>query len=138
MQANKSPQPTPRIAPGSSRSRGLFCVQFICSILLAASVCGTGCEMSADQTNPIPGWQVDFKTEPSPVVEKDYKDYIQKLPPDEKRSAHVSSWVKDGTGQHAIVIEVALNGTWWNHVLIYDKDDKRIKAVKYIAGHYAS
>jgi len=94
--------------------------------------------MFANHTNPIPGWQADFNSEPSKAVEKDYQDYIQKLPPNEKPYASATSWLKDGTGQHAVTIEVDLNGTFWNHVLIYDKDDKRIKVTKFISGHYRS
>ena len=80
---------------------------------------------------------MDFNTQPSQTVEKDYHEYLQTLPPNEKSVAGVQSWLKDGTGQHAIVIQVPLNGTSWRHVLIYDKDNKRIKTVKYITGHYA-
>ena len=105
-------------------------------ILLAASICWTGCEMFASHTNPIEGWQADFKHEPSQAIENDYQDYIQKLPPGERPFASVGGWFKDATGQHAINIEIALDGTWWNHVLIYDKDNKRIKVIKYVGGHY--
>jgi hypothetical protein len=31
-----------------------------------------------------------------------------------------------------------LNGTAWNHVLIYDKDNKRVKVIKYVGYHYRS
>jgi hypothetical protein len=73
-----------------------------------------------------------------PIIEKDYSDYIQKLPPDEKNSSQVNGYFNDGAGQHAVQIEVALNGTWWRHILIYDKDNKRIKAIKYSFGKYRS
>ena len=48
--------------------------------------------------------------------------YQQKLTPEEKKNSGVSEWLKDDTGQHAFVIEVDLDGTSWNHVLIYGKD----------------
>ena len=92
--------------------------------------------MFASHTNPVAGWQTDFNHQPVPAIDEDYQDYIQRLPPGERPFASVSDWLKDGAGQHAIVIRIALDGTWWNHVLIYDKDNKRIKAIKYVSGHY--
>jgi len=46
--------------------------------------------------------------------------------------------INDGAGQHAVQIEVALNGKWWRHILVYDKNNKRIKTIKYSPGHYRS
>jgi hypothetical protein len=43
---------------------------------------------------------------------------------------------EDGSGQHAITIQVAWYGTDWAHVLVYDKDNKRVKVVRYVSGHY--
>jgi hypothetical protein len=127
--------------------RAVKITQFRFWSVFAASICAlvvfaglnslNGCERFANHTNPVAGWQVDFKGEPSKAVEKDYQDYLQKLPSSERPYAGVQSWLTDGTGQHAIVIAVALNGTDWGHVLIYDQNDKRIKVVKYIMGHYA-
>jgi hypothetical protein len=93
--------------------------------------------MFANHTNPVAGWQVDFKSEPSQAVQKDAQDYISKLPGMEKNWTGPQSWLTDGKGQHALVIPVAVNGTDWGHVLIYDKNDKRIKVIKYMMGHYA-
>jgi hypothetical protein len=103
-------------------------------ILLSAAIFGiAGCATP----NPLVGWRIEFK-KVDPAVEKDAEDYIRKLPPAEKKYAGWGFYYKDGTGQHAMVIEVDLNGTAWNHVLVYDKDDKRIKVVKYVAFHYRS
>ena len=44
--------------------------------------------------------------------------------------------LEDGTGQHAVTIAVDLGGTEWSHVLTYDKNDKRVRVIKYISGHY--
>ena len=106
--------------------------------LLSAVVWLSGCDMSASHPDPIAGWKQDFQNQPDQTIVSDYQEYIQKLSPDEKLHARVNDWREDGSGQHAIVIEIALNGTWWHHVLIYDKNDKRIKTTKYITGHYAS
>jgi hypothetical protein len=45
---------------------------------------------------------------------------------------------EDGTGQHAILMFIPVDGTFLNYILIYDKNDKRSKTIKYSAGHYAS
>ena len=89
-------------------------------------------------TNPLVGWKVDFNHEPDQVIVIDYQNYIQKLPPDEKKFAYPNHFYEDGMGQHAVQIEIPLNGTWWEHVLIYDKDNKRIKTIKYSSGSYRS
>ena len=110
--------------------------RFTFCILLATSVFLSGCELFSNHTNPILGWQVAFKSEPSPAVEKDAQDYISKLPAEERKYAGTGFWLTDGKGQHALTIPVALNGTEWTHVLIYDQNDKRIRVVKYISAHY--
>ena len=58
-------------------------------------------------------------------------DYIQKLSQKDRKYVGPIGFYEDGTGQHAVEIEEALHGTWWFHVLIYDKGDKRIKTIKY-------
>jgi hypothetical protein len=112
-------------------------------VLMSMFVLGFGCNTSntSDTSKPIPdplaGWKMDFG-QPDSTITKDYQDYIQKLPSEEKRSARANGYYENGTGQHAVQIEVALNGTWWNHVLIYDKTNKRIKVIKYSPGKYRS
>jgi hypothetical protein len=44
---------------------------------------------------------------------------------------------EDGTGQHAVKIEIPVNGDYLNYVLIYDKSNARIKTTKFSSGHYA-
>jgi hypothetical protein len=88
-------------------------------------------------TDPLAGWQIDFK-QPDAIVEKDCQDYMQKLPPEERKYANWGYYYKDATGQHAVVIEVDLKPNAWNHVLIYDKDNKRIKVIKYIEHQFRS
>ena len=94
--------------------------------------------MFASHTNPIPGWQIAFKEEPNQAIEKDYQGYIHTLSPEEQKFAGPIFYFRDGTGQHAIRITIGINGTSWQHVLIYDKDDKRIRVVKYTSGGYRS
>ena len=81
---------------------------------------------------------MDFAPKLDPVIAEDCQNYIQKLSQEEKNSVQVSGYFKDGTGQHAVQIEIALDGTWWEHVPIYDKNNKRVRTIKYVAGHYRS
>jgi hypothetical protein len=115
--------------------------RFAFFILLAASVCWTGCEMFASHTNPIAGWKLCWSQDPSKLdkaIRDDYQDYINKLSPKERMWIGPIMLSEDGTGQHAVTIEIAWYGTDWDHVLIYDKNNKRVKVVKYIGGHYMS
>jgi hypothetical protein len=108
---------------------------------MAMFLCGFGCSSSKPTPDPLAGFHFCFSQDPKYLGEAimvDYQDYIQKLPPEEKKLANYSHDFEDGTGQHAVLIEVGVNGTWWEHVLIYDKDNKRIKTIKYSNGGYRS
>jgi hypothetical protein len=109
-------------------------------ILFAGFVWTVGCAGLARQhPDPLAGWKPDFDSRPSDqAIEKDYQNYIQKLPTKERISAGPVESFQDGTGQHAVRIIIGINGTVWENVLIYDKDNKRIKVIKYSNGGYAS
>jgi hypothetical protein len=105
-------------------------IRIIFTVLLAAFVFAiSGC-ITSQHPDPLAGWQVDFNEQPNQTIVNDYQNYIQQLPPDKRRIATVDDWLKDGTGQHAIKIRVGLNGTVWEYVLIYDKNNKRIMTTK--------
>lgn len=87
--------------------------------------------------NPLAGWK-PASTNPNQTIVNDYQNYIQKLPSEERKYAGMIQYFEDGMGEHAIKIEIPLNGTWWQHVLIYDQNDKRIKMIKYSSGGYRS
>jgi hypothetical protein len=106
--------------------------------LMAMFICGCGCNTSKPTPDPLAGWKKDFAPQLDPVIAKDCQDYIQTLTPDERQSYQINGYYNDGAGQHAVQIEVALNGTWWRHILVYDKDNKRIKTIKYSHGGYRS
>jgi hypothetical protein len=114
--------------------------RFAFYILLAASFYWTGCEMFASHTNPIAGWQSSSLTNfgSNKAISDDFQTYINRLPPKLRNGVGPMQFYQDGTGQHAVMVEIALNGTDWAHVLIYDKDNKRVKVYKYVAGHYQS
>jgi hypothetical protein len=88
-------------------------------------------------TNPLAGWKPYFH-EPDQKVTSDYQGYIQKLPPEERQFAGMIQYYEDGMGHIAIEIQVPLNGRCWEHILIYDKDNNRVKTIKYMSGHYRS
>ena len=107
-------------------------------LILTTLVCGVGCTYHW-APDPLAGWKrADYLGRPNDVIVKDYQEYIQTLSEEERRSANPIFYFEDGTGQHAVQIQIGIKGTSWVHVLIYDKDNKRIKVTKYIAGHYYS
>lgn len=105
--------------------------------LCAMVVSGCSCSASKPAPNPLAGWYFESHN-PNETIEEDYKNYIQNLPSEEGKYAGPIHYFADGTGQHAIMIAIGINNKVWRHVLIYNKDDKRIKVIKYISGDYRS
>src|SRR5215210_7060551 len=121
--------------------------------LLAVSILLTGCKHS----NPIAGWKSvgkvgckvgEMSAEISPIpgyeaISEDAQKFVNKLPVDHlpdycgggtRRWCYwISSmtFFEDDTGQHGVSFEITHDGTRWGYVLIYDKSNKRIKAVRY-------
>jgi hypothetical protein len=107
-------------------------------ILLAVTVWTAGC---VSTTDPLTGWKPLFGRDYEKVdkaIMNDYQDYIQKLPDEERKSVGPIFLFEDGAGQHAAEFKLGVNGTVWEHVLIYDKDNKRVKTIKYSNGDYRS
>jgi hypothetical protein len=83
----------------------------------------------------------------SKAISDDYQDFVQKLPVrkdpfgfgdrSERYFIEGVSVFEDGTGQRAILINIPLDGTYWNYVLIYNKSDVRTKMIKFSGGHYS-
>jgi hypothetical protein len=72
------------------------------------------------------------------AITDDYQDFIKKngLDPD----GAITGFYEDGTGQHAVEFAAFppdQNATW-NYVLIYDKENKRIKVIKWNHIRYQS
>jgi hypothetical protein len=91
----------------------------------------------------LAGWRYCRNQDPAAfdeAIRDDYQDYIQKLPPGERYFVQggETSFFEDGTGKHAVKIEIPLNGTWHDHILIYDRGNRRAKVFKYLDGRYAS
>jgi hypothetical protein len=114
----------------------------IIPILLTALVWGTGCTMFAHHhADPMAGWKEVYTSNPDKVISDDYHAYIDKLSPKERNGLMPTLYFENGNGQHAVAIEIGIDGIWegtyWRHVLIYDKENKRIKVIKYKDGHYS-
>lgn len=114
--------------------------RFVYFIFIIALVAAGFLEYKHLTFDPLKGWKKDFSppSHSDKIIEKDYQDYIQKLPEDQRKFVGPVDFFEDGTGQHAVRIEVALYGTVWYHTLFYDKDNKRIKVIKYAGWHYMS
>jgi len=107
--------------------------------LLATFVLAIGCAAPTPVPNPLAGFSACFSQDLNKLdkaISDDYNAYIQNLPARERNSAGPVWLFEDRTGQHAVRIEIALNGTDWAHVLFYDKENKRVKTIKFISGHY--
>lgn len=130
-------------------------------LLLATFVLFAGCE---SKTDPLVGWKsiapITCKNgEMSAIVDTlpgykaitdDVQQFVNKLPisrtefgPGEIIERRYCYWIQqitlleDGTGRHAVKIEIPVNGTYQNYVLIYNQDNVRIQATRFASGHYA-
>jgi hypothetical protein len=116
-------------------------IQLTVCFLLAIFLCGFGCSSSKPTPDPLTGFHVSSlgNLDANKTITDDYKDYIKKLSPKETQYLGPTFYFEDGTGQHAVRIESDIGGTVrWYHVLIYDKENKRIKTIKYYDGRYMS
>jgi hypothetical protein len=113
------------------------CLGFVLALcMIAISECS--CSAPKPTTDPLAGWRVDQYGQPNQMIISDYQNYIRTLSQDEQKYAGPIFFYEDGAGQYAVEIKIGLNGSSWHHVLIYDKDNKRIKTIKFISGNYAS
>lgn len=125
-------------------------------LVLAALTFTTGCESTTD---PLVGWkfvapvaftpgEMSAKIDTIPnykAISDDVQDFVNKLPISYSKygNRRYCYWIstvtlfQDGTGQHAVKIEIPLDGTHQNYVLIYDKSNTRIKTRRFASGHYA-
>ena len=102
----------------------------------------SGCSCSTSRPDPLAGfhWSSLANLDNNQTITDDYKSYIQKLSPVEKQNLgpYPDSFFEDATGQHAVLITIGINNQVWRHILFYDKNNKRIKVIKYVSGDYYS
>ena len=116
-------------------------------VLLAALVWAAGCVAPKHHPDPLYGWKRSWSQNPSKfdkAIVDDYQEYIQKLPQKERILAIESniSFFENSTGQHAVRISIPVEGLigdiWWNHILVYDTNDRRIRTIKHKGGRSLS
>jgi hypothetical protein len=111
--------------------------------LIAITLLIIGCARPSHSPDPLQGWSLSQSQEPANYdkrIVNDYQDYIQHLPPNERRYVNrFNIWFFDNkTEQHAVKIRIPLNGVWREHILIYDRDGKRTDTVDHAGSRYAS
>ena len=94
-------------------------------------------EVFYSHSNPVAGWR-NAPQQPSPAIDRDYHNFISKLSLTWRDSLGQQGYLEDDHGKHAVTLVVCTDGTYWTYVLIYDRNDKRIKIIKYVSGHYMS
>jgi len=109
-------------------------------LLTTLLVWTVGCAGFARHSDPLAGWNLIYSNQIPKSISNDYQDYIQKLPAGVRYyvQGYNIRFFEDSAGQHAAKISIPLNGTWREHILIYNKDDKRINVIKYSDGEYRS
>ena len=124
----------------SVRPLRMSITRFTSYVVLAAFVCIVGCAAPRPSPDPLAGWKVlhsrDY--EKLDTITADTHAYIESLPEELRVGVGPIDYLEDGTGQHAVRIEIGHKGVDWGHVLIYDRNDKRIKVIKYVIGYYRS
>ena len=133
--------------------------RFMLGVLLLASFSWGGCtfvlhpinETFACHSSPIDGWkrvgEVDYtfpKGSPQNSLNPGYSaisDDVQKYVKKKKLPVADFIFFEDGTGRHAVSFRVdssgsLIGGTCWVYVAIYDKNNERVKVVRYVEGYY--
>ncbi|HEY1661291.1 MAG TPA: hypothetical protein VGI03_02640 [Verrucomicrobiae bacterium] len=127
--------------------------QILFLAISAMLVLGFGCNTSKPTPDPLTGWTFRGFDDYEPSSERhhyqldnaitdDYQDFIKTNNLDTMGA--ITGFYEDGTGQHAIEFEGMLVGPnsrgeiSWHYVLIYNKDNKRVKTTKYNRTRYQS
>ena len=116
-------------------------------VLLALIVCNPGC-LTYNHSDALAGWEHvpggDWD-KLKLAIQDDYVAYIHTLPWREQNTLGddpIIHLFKDSTGQHAIRLTTYVPGIFsdilWDHILVYDAHNKRIKTIKYRSGRSMS
>jgi hypothetical protein len=107
-------------------------------MLMSMFIFGFGCNSSKPAPDPLAGWKSLGFESPNKVITDDYQDYIQQH--NMKGYAGPIQFFEDAAGQHAVEFEAFEHdkNASWHYVLIYDKENKRLKVIKYEYAKYQS
>src|SRR5258706_4272672 len=116
-----------------------------CCALITIAFLAAGCGTPKPAPNHLEGWKglgtaYVIGCPFGQRVMDDYQSYIKSLPPVERSAVHDHDirFYERRAGERAVEIAIPFDGTWWKHVLIYDQNNRRVQAVKRLAGHYQS
>ena len=70
------------------------------------------------------------------AIKDDFQGYLQKHEPG-YFSVEGASFYEDGTGQHAVKMDVGRNGSYTIYIFMYDKHNARIRIMRFADGGYA-
>jgi hypothetical protein len=102
---------------------------------LALLILTQGCAALIPHHDPVANWKLEIGHEPTESITRDYKDFIARLPDNERKTASVMGFFTHPSGKRAIKIETNPNRTSWTYVLIYDATDRRIKTIRYASSY---
>ena len=112
---------------------GLTCLALFFTLLWTGG-CATW------RSDPLAGWKVDFQHEPDRAVLSDYQQYMQQLLLNKNLYANpdIALYLSDGTGRHAINVEVFVKGknASWHYAIIYDNNNRRVSVTKFGYSRY--
>lgn len=115
-------------------------------ILLAGFLLTVGCAIHK-HSDPLADWKISLSRDSDKLdqaIKEDCWDYIHKLPREQQGGlTKYDIWFyENSTGQHAVKFTVSTKGfigdVLWDHLLVYDANNKRIKAMKYKSGRSLS
>jgi len=117
-----------------------YSINHLFLVLAISTIAISGCRCSTAKPDPLAGWrESDFREfHANKAIMDDYQSYVKTLSQEEQKGMAPVFCYENGTGQHAVEITIGINQTVWRHILIYDKDNKRIKSIKYASGDYHS
>lgn len=98
-----------------------------------------GCTDKSKILSSENGWKTCPAEQLSKTISDDYRGFVNALPSDERALVdRANTFCYSNTnGKHAVRFEIPLHGNWTQHVVIYNKNDKRLKTFRYNRGRYA-
>jgi hypothetical protein len=118
-------------------------MRFTFCTLITALIFATGCtgpQIEPSPLNPADGWNFLRSQDPDKLdkaIRDDYQAYIQSIPPLERPYVGGVNLFGDGKGQYAVTIGVNYPPRQkWTHVLFYNKENQRVRTVKYFSARY--